>query len=305
MQILRAIIVVATLSAIAAVAAAGEERDRLRFPGFSLVPPEGNRWTATTETPHSGIQVFFSRDINKERKALGLEKHHSFVAMATADLIRELPYDNGDELLQRFTDDIKNAQPPNKLKSISVAVSPQAADYAKTPFCVDYNVIFEDEDRISGKKGKVFLLNWRGKRCLHLTYPELIIEISYSQRSYQGKWVTAFDKEVERFFSGLEFTPVGELLPYVAEQLEAYSQTLLKQKNQAEAESIKKHAARLREGPGHFGFDPAADLETYASFLREHGDERGAQRMTILATKWFYNNAMAAGFSYEKLLKSQ
>jgi hypothetical protein len=55
--------------------------------------------------------------------------------------------------------------------------------------------------------------------------------------SQRNGWT--FDKEVERLFSGLRFMPVGELLPYVAEQLEGFSQILLKQQNHAEAEAIK------------------------------------------------------------------
>jgi hypothetical protein len=71
MQLLRVMVFVAALFVSVAIAAEGEEPDRLHFPGFSLVPPKGNRWTATTETPYPSIQAFFGRDISKERKSLG------------------------------------------------------------------------------------------------------------------------------------------------------------------------------------------------------------------------------------------
>ena len=87
------LLVVAGLTIVTAAAGAPSgEPGRLSFTGFSLVPPEGTQWVIKSDTPHPSIQALFIRDVGEERKRLSLEKHHSFVVMATADVIPDLSH---------------------------------------------------------------------------------------------------------------------------------------------------------------------------------------------------------------------
>jgi hypothetical protein len=288
------IFVLAASIASAAAASAQEQQKRFDLGFYSVLLPTGEQWKQQSSP---GFDAVFGRDITrKERRQLAIDKYHTFILIAKSVLVSDLPYESSEKLRAVLAEQIKQEYLPGEL--VSLSVSPDTANYSEeSTFCINYIVKGNQEDRVSGQLRKSFVLTFKGKRCLHLTFPLVLIDLSYSQRSYSGKWLDAFDKEVEAFFA-TKFSPSPPQLldGYIAEHLKTYASALISANRPAEAENIKKHAEILEQpttGTSRYlGFVPSDDLRAYAQFLRSRNNAAEADRMEILAEKYAYDQTM-------------
>jgi hypothetical protein len=288
-------------------------RGRRQFDGFSIMPPQGEGWTAR-EHPEQGVPIAFSLGPPTQ------ERPGTVVAMVQQTYLA-LPQD-----LVRLAESV--AEDHWKEPRYSRIAFKTAVDRSLGADCIRHAARMEDRGVPGYPAGSVFIFEVRGFRCVHPSDPRLVIDISYSQRFPLGQvWDPVFDPNVEPFLRSLVFTPLPtrerrwepvrlqrmrlaaktaaergekadaerfcvEALQYVAtstvDSLFEYA-ALLKALKREGAEAAHARAEKLLEArsqPGtlYIGFVPPDELKRYADLLQELGRGAEAEAMRALAS---------------------
>lgn len=172
---------------------------RLEFGGFSILPPRGEDWFIAPPAL---------------RRQQGADMIASFLKLATppskthtvAATVRggRVPISAGSraELLRKIAQDY--SKETNRNRPVSVNISP---DKTLAPDCVRYDVTAEDHG-VPGYPDSVYIMDMHGFICLHSDYPDVAIDIQYSQRRLQEEPPLFIDAEGEPFLKSLRFKTV-------------------------------------------------------------------------------------------------
>lgn len=169
---------------------------RLEFEGFSILPPQGERWFVASPAL---------------RKQQGPDMIVSFLKLATPPSITHtvvatvrggrvaLSAGSRAELLQKMAQ--RYSEQTNRNRPVSVNISP---DKTLAPDCVRYDVTAEDRE-VPRYPGAIYIADVHGFICLHPDLPDAVIDIGYSQRRLQEERPLTLEAEGEPFLKSLLF----------------------------------------------------------------------------------------------------
>jgi hypothetical protein len=171
------------------LAATGDEGgSRQTFPGFSLVPPDGEAWTLAGRNDRS---VLWVRDTGDPEHSVTL----AVVAGQAPTSVRSRAE------LVAFIQRLGRAPPPSpELELVSSTAEP--ADGPATA-CARHDA--RVRDRNAGT-----ILSVAGVACLHPDFPGRMFDVQYTQRGEAGQLEEAFKQEGEAVIASFRFEPAPE-----------------------------------------------------------------------------------------------
>lgn len=262
-----------------------KDRGFREFSGFFIHPPQGKEWAVGPT--HAELEALaFIKKLSPDTPGAG--EPHTVIAMV---VVKHLAFPPGsrDERLQHLIQSKREEWQDPRYKLLRFET---AEDRSLDADCIRYTITAEDRG-VPGFPGAVFVFTDRGLRCVHpdrlasLNLPSPIVEIGYSQRFRNGRWIEAFDAEVEPFLNSVVFTPLDPR-PAMIASLENYASLLRHVNRDGEARDIQKKVEKLREaftskGSTHLGFTPSVVLREYAALLQTQNREAEAKEMNALA----------------------
>jgi hypothetical protein len=180
----------ATLAAvILPLAATGDESgSRQTFPGFSLVPPDGEAWTLASRDDRS---VLWVRDTGDPERSFAL----AVVAGQAPTSVRSRAG------LVAFIQRLGSAPPPSpELELLSSTAEPADGPAAA---CARHDAIVRDRNEGT-------ILSVAGVACLHPDFPGRMFDIQYTQRGEEGRLEEALSQEGEAVIATFRFEPAPE-----------------------------------------------------------------------------------------------
>jgi len=193
--------IIAILAAISASAiaafdqaslSAADPSVRKTFLGFSILPPEGQGW-------HVQEQGF---SLITHIKSPTNSGRYTVLVSARSRPIELKPAESKDFLgyVDRATPTTGEAP---RYQEISKKISPVTIDHAE---CV--RVDFSTKDRgVPYASGATYTMQGFDIWCLHPHFPQMLVELSHSQRFDKDIAPLALDKEVTSFLESLRFRP--------------------------------------------------------------------------------------------------
>jgi hypothetical protein len=186
-----------------------DPKDRLQFPGFSVLPPQGEQWV---EAPHLGgagqwqTRIMFWKVVPQPHPESG--PHTVFATVRTMEippqLRQQLNTAGGRQDFLRFamnmTVETDKVDATGRRRLVL-----QKADLDQTIGydCFKYDVIEEDRG-IPGFEGKAFTMDVHAYTCLDPAL-QLIVQTAYSQRVPPGEAPIDLGREGEEFLKSLAF----------------------------------------------------------------------------------------------------
>lgn len=172
-----------------------EPHKRLEAPAFSLLPPQGSNWVQPSAefSPHT--RTFF--------KETG-DRAHTIAASARI-LLAPPDRGAGAQLLERELQLKRESFSAGRHQLKHFDGHPESgADSA----CARYDLRAVDLG-VPDHKGQPFDFDVHGRLCLHPDFPQLFVEIEYSQRIPPGAKFIDLGVEGEGFLASLKLTPLG------------------------------------------------------------------------------------------------
>ena len=178
-----------------------EPDQRLQFNGFSVLPPDGERWHWVGRESQDTTRLSYSMFVKKSSR--GRPSRNTYLAKAAVLDAGERQFTTTQELLSHVRAmGLFQESPRQQNMRVEFAV-----DDTLAPLCVRFDLNAEDT-RVGGYAGPVYLLDAHGLFCVHPEAPDVLVMIDHSRRTRQGDAPVAAQTEGERFLSSLRFTPI-------------------------------------------------------------------------------------------------
>ncbi len=172
---------------------------RLQFSGFSVLPPRGEGWYATSAaTPDEVWQTVASF----VREAPGQQPGGAIwasVAVANLDVAFQSPEQLMRSIIARRQAELQGGR--FRLLQFRSGPGPAAG-------CQRYDAEVEDRG-VPGFPNTVFLLSLHHAICLHPQAPTLAVNLSYSERRPRNQEASPLRTEGEPFLASLQFAQLG------------------------------------------------------------------------------------------------
>jgi hypothetical protein len=223
------------------------------FQGFTLSPPAGEDWYSLAK---SRTRAAFGRRIGSQT--------HTLVAAVQSERLGR-PVESPDALVAHLKARRASDLDPERFRLLAVEESRADIDGA---WCTRYRL---DAEERAGD-GRMLALHVEGRSCAHPASPDLLVDMSVSERGLAGEPDGRYRAQGARFLDSLRFTPIAPSSGLID------AEDLIRRGATAEA-------ARLLEMLAERG-DPAAALR--AARLYEGGrdipaDAARAERLYRLA----------------------
>ena len=186
--------------ALIAVACAGGPRlspisdpsQRLKFDGFSILPPRGSGWLMVEPPPKTGSSAIAKAYFIKRQPEgrMPPSKKHRLTAVIRTISLGDVKFENRAELLRHVAGELSGHSGKVYL------------DKCLALDCAKYEFTSEHRDNV---------INALGFVVLHPDFPKLIVNLEYRQYYAQGIQpipVEALEYQVEPFQQSLEFRPL-------------------------------------------------------------------------------------------------
>ena len=178
-----------------------EPDQRLQFNGFSVLPPEGERWHRVGRKGQDTTR--FSQTVFVKKSSWTLPSRNTYLAKAAVLDAGERQFTTTQGLLSHVqTMGLFQEGPRQQNMQAEFTI-----DDTLAPLCVRFDLNAEDS-RVGGYPGPVYLLDAHGLFCVHPDAPDMLVMIDHSRRTKQGDTPVAAQAEGERFLSSLRFSPI-------------------------------------------------------------------------------------------------
>lgn len=193
------------LSLLAAACSSGPELtpvpqsgQRMQFDGFSVLPPQGDRWYVAPTVPKDemwrGVAGFVKQGSNDTPGAA------IWATAAVANI--DTPFPSREQLLQQLLRAREAELRGGRFRLLEFRSAP-----GPVPGCQRYDAVAEDRG-VPEFPNEVFVLSLHHALCLHPNAPTLAVNVAYSERRRQGQAATPLEREGEPFLASLQFAPM-------------------------------------------------------------------------------------------------
>ncbi len=176
-----------------------ERGKRTQLDGFSVVPPQGDRWYVAPTLPQSEVWRAVAGFVKQTPQDTSGAAVWATVAVANLDTA----FENRDQLLQAAVRSRQTELQTGRFRLLEFRTSP-----GPLPACRRYDAVAEDRG-VTQFPGVVFVLSLHHAICLHPNSPTLGINLAYNERRRQGQPATALEAEGEFFLASLEFAALS------------------------------------------------------------------------------------------------
>jgi hypothetical protein len=198
LRLLPAILCIAAAAGCGGGAEEGRTQDsseRIKVPGYTVLPPEGDGWSGVTGPGNSNI-VFVKRIGGRSPQPTTVS------ALAMAMDVGERRFKSPEELASWVQKEDLVSE--GRMKVISTNVTPEASGEV----CgVRFETVMT-ETGVPNFPGRVFTTVIKGRVLVHPKKPQFLVVLCGSTRTLSGEIAPPVDREINPFLDSIEFHAV-------------------------------------------------------------------------------------------------
>ena len=194
---------VAGCATVPALTPITDPTQRYQFRGFSVLPPQPSTyWYLISPSGPKVKAGAFARQVDPSIPiSLTHVQTHTIRAVVISGDLGAKRFNNPEGFV-RFVEQQKEENP-----RFRVLESKHIQDTSLGEYCVRSDVLVEDHG-VPGFAGSVFYMVRHVLNCIHPDYPNVVVQVGYSQRAASKSDFKKLDAEGEPFIQSLQFTKI-------------------------------------------------------------------------------------------------